>query len=57
MPDEAYAIPVKVKLPAKLDKKVVKTVAVHVEYGDSATYVGGVSRDKGAQSKLVFPTR
>jgi len=57
MPNATYAIPIKVKLPASLNKKVVKSVVADVKYTSGLTYVGGVSRDTGSQSKLVFPTR
>jgi hypothetical protein len=57
MPNATYAIPIKVKLPAKLDKKVVKSVVADIQYTTDANYVGGVSRDQGSQSKLVFATR
>jgi hypothetical protein len=56
-PNTAFAVPVSVKLPASLNGKLIKSIDTKVTYTQGVSYVGGVSRDPGAQSKLVFPTR
>lgn len=55
-PGGAVAIPVKLKLPAKLNKKVVKSVTTIVKM-TTGVVLTGVSYGDNTQSKLVFPTR
>jgi len=55
-PGGAVAIPVKLKLPAKLNKKVVKSVTTIVKM-TTGVVLTGVSYGSGTQSKLIFPTR
>jgi hypothetical protein len=55
-PNGTVAIPVKLKLPAKLNKKTVKSVEAVVAM-NTGLVLTGASYDKSAQSKLVVPTR
>jgi hypothetical protein len=55
-PGGTVSIPVKLKLPAKLNKKVVKSVTTSVTM-TTGVVLTGVSYGSNSQSKLVFPTR
>lgn len=55
-PGAAVAIPVKLKLPASLAGKRLKSISASVQM-TSGLGVTGVSYAKAAQSKLVLPTR
>jgi hypothetical protein len=55
-PNSAVAIPVKLKLPAKLNNKKIRSVEADVAM-NSGVLLTGVNYESAAQSKLVFPTR
>lgn len=55
-PNSAVAIPVKLKLPAKLNKKKIKSVEAVVAM-NGGLLLTGASYSDDAQSKLVFPTK
>lgn len=55
-PGGTVAIPVKLKLPARLNGKTVKSVETDVAMS-TGVVLTGVSYGSDSQSKLVFPTR
>ena len=55
-PNSAVAIPVNLKLPAKLNNKKIKSVEADVAM-NAGLLLTGANYDSAAQSKLVFPTR
>ena len=55
-PNGAVAVPVNIKLPAKLNNKKIRSVEADVAM-NTGVLLTGASYDGAAQSKLVFPTR